>query len=213
MNIFIALIVANSRGCILLFFAGLVVFLAIKYRKNVKYLIASVCVLLVCFSGIMVFNSAFSNRIIKTVTNPKIDTGRGIIYDTSMNIIKDYPLTGIGKGNLIHKYEQYNTHKAENNRVFYHTHQIVLEMMVESGILGLIAFLAFIIGQIKSFVSGYKYTVNILSKYAAVMCLFITGLVFMYMQVENTYFALRKIYWIYIGLGYYVIAYGERERV
>ena len=45
------------------------------------------------------------------------------------------------------------------------------------------------------------------------MCLFITGIVFTYMQVENVYYSLRKIYWIYIGLGYYILISNNDDKL
>lgn len=205
-NIFLSLVIAMSRGCVLLFFIYLIIFLIYKLRRNLKLLITTLCIIGIGFSGVLVANPSFSNRIVRTITDPKIDSERYIIYDTSINIIKDNWFTGIGKGNLEQTYEKYNEYKDINNKTFYHTHQIFLEMMINSGIFGLIAFLWFIIFQFKVFFKEYfQNNANKVKQYAALMCLFITGIVFTYMQVENVYFALRKIYWIYIGLGYYIL--------
>lgn len=205
-NIFTSLIIANSRGCILLFFIEIIAFLLIKFKNNKIYLLLSVFVSLTFLSGLFVFNQSFQNRINNTIASSKIDNERFIIYSTAINIIKEHPLIGIGKGNFQKQYEKHNEYKNINNKIFYHVHQIVLEMMVESGILGLIAFFIFIFGQIKVYIKGYlNNNLNMIKKYAALMCLFITCLVFAYMQVENTYFALRKIYWIYISIGYYLL--------
>lgn len=205
-NIFISLVIAMSRGCILLFFAYLILFLVYKLRKNFKALVAALCLICVGFSGVLIANPSFSNRIVRTITDSRIDTERYVLYSTSINIIKDNWFSGIGKGNLKQTYEKYNEHKDVNNKTFYRAHQIVLEMMINSGIFGLFAFLGFIIFQFKVFFKEYfKNNADKVKKYAALMCLFITSIVFTYMQVENVYFALRKIYWIYIGLGYYIL--------
>lgn len=205
-NIFISLVIAMSRGCILLFFAYLILFLVYKLRKNFKALVAALCLICVGFSGVLIANPSFSNRIVRTITDSRIDTERYVLYSTSINIIKDNWFSGIGKGNLKQTYEKYNEHKDVNNKTFYRAHQIVLEMMINSGIFGLFAFLGFIIFQFKVFFKVYfKNNADKVKKYAALMCLFITSIVFTYMQVENVYFALRKIYWIYIGLGYYIL--------
>ena len=45
------------------------------------------------------------------------------------------------------------------------------------------------------------------------MCIFITGIVFTYMQVENAYYALRRIYWIYIGVGYYILIRNTNKKL
>lgn len=210
LNIFISLIIANSRGCILLFFIGILIAAVILLKNSIKRLVVFIIFSMLCFSGIYSFNPSFQNRINHTLSSAKFDNERFIIFNTAINIIKENPIAGIGKGNFQKQYEEHNEYKNINNKVFYHVHQIILEMMVESGVFGLIAFIFFIFGQFKVYIRGYlenKY--NNIKKYAALMCIFITGLVFTYMQVENTYFALRKIYWIYIGIGYCLLTKPE----
>lgn len=211
MNIFISLVIAMSRGCILLFFAALVIFIIYRLRKNIKALIAALTVICVAFTGALIANPSFYNRIIGTIKDSRIDTQRYVLYSTSINIIEDNWFSGIGKGNLKQTYERYNEHKDISNKTFYRAHQVILEMMINSGIFGLFAFLGFIIFQFKVFFMQYlKNNEDKIKQYAALMCLFITGIVFTYMQVENTYYSLRKIYWIYVGLGYYILIKNQK---
>lgn len=206
LNIFISLVIAMSRGCILLFFAALTVFLIYRLRKNLKVLAAALGIIFIGFGGVLFANPSFSNRIMGTIQDSRIDTQRYVLYSTAINIIEDNWFTGIGAGNLKTTFEKYNEHKDLRNNTFYRAHQIVLEMMVNNGIFGLLGFLGFIIFQFKVFFKEYfKNNADKIKKYAALMCLFITGIVFTYMQVENVYFALRKVYWIYIGIGYYIL--------
>lgn len=206
LNIFISLVIAMSRGCILLFFAALVIFLIYKLKKNLKALIAAICIICAGFGGVLIANPSFSGRIVGTINDSRIDTQRYVLYSTAINIIEDNWFSGIGQGNFRQNFREYNEHKDLRDKTFARAHQIVLEMMVNSGIFGLFAFLGFIIFQFKLFFREYfKNNNDKVKKYAALMCLFITGIVFTYMQVENVYFALRKIYWIYIGLGYYIL--------
>ena len=84
----------------------------------------------------------------------------------------------------------------------------------KNGIFGLFAFLSFIIFQFKVFFKEYfKNNSDKIKQYAALMCLFIIGIVFTYMQVENVYYSLRKIYWIYIGLGYYILIKNNNDKL
>lgn len=210
-NMIVSLFLANSRGCILLFFTALILFCIIQLKNKIIYLLISLSVIISLFAGIVYCNQQFQNRIVNTLSQSRFDNARYVIYSTAVNIIEEHPITGIGMGNFKKVYRDYNEHKDIRDSSYYHVHQIILEMMVESGIFGLIAFIGFIFGQIKVYMKGYlgnKY--NTIRKYAALMCLFITGLVFAYMQVENTYFALRKIYWIYVGIGYYLLIVPEQ---
>ena len=214
LNIFISLVIAMSRGCILLFFAGIVVFLIYKLRKNLKALVAALCIIFIGFGGVLFVNPTFANRIVGTIKDSRIDTQRYVLYSTAINIIEDNWFSGIGKGNLKQNFEKYNEHKDIRNATFYRAHQIVLEMMVNSGIFGLFAFLSFIIFQFKVFFKEYfKNNSDKIKQYAALMCLFIIGIVFTYMQVENVYYSLRKIYWIYIGLGYYILIKNNNDKL
>lgn len=205
-NIFISLVIAMSRGCILLFFAAAIVFFAYKFKHNFKALVAALCIMCVGFGGVLIANPSFSNRIVGTIKDSRIDTQRYVLYSTALNIIEDNWFSGIGKGNLKENFAKYNEHKDLRDATFYRAHQIVLEMMINSGMFGLFAFLGFIIFQFKVFFKEYfKNNTDKVKRYAALMCLFITGIVFTYMQVENVYYSLRKIYWIYIGMGYYIL--------
>ena len=213
LNIFISLVIAMSRGCILLFFAALTVFLIYRLRKNLKSLIAALCIICIGFGGVLAANPSFSGRIVGTIKDSRVDTQRYVLYSTAINIIEENWFSGIGQGNFRQNFREYNEHRDLSDKTFARAHQIVLEMMVNSGIFGLIAFLGFIIFQFKVFFREYfKNNNDKAKKYAALMCLFITGIVFTYMQVENVYFALRKIYWIYVGLGYYVLIQNNKNQ-
>ena len=205
-NIFISLIIAMSRGCILLFFAALIVFLIYRFRKNLKVLVAALSIIFIGFGGVLFANPSFSNRIVGTIKDSRVDTSRYVLYSTAINIIEDNWFSGIGAGNFKQNFREYNEHKDLIDKTYVRAHQIVLEMMVNNGIFGLFGFLGFIIFQFKVFFKEYfKNNADEIKKYAALMCLFITGIVFTYMQVENVYFALRKVYWIYVGMGYYIL--------
>lgn len=213
-NIFVSLVIGMSRGCILLFFASVIIFVIYKLRKNLKALIAALCIICVSFGGVLLASPSFANRIVSTIKDSRIDSHRYVIYSTSINIIKDNWFSGLGKGNLKENFEKYNEHKDITNKTFYRAHQIVLDMMINSGIFGLFAFLYFIISQFKVFIIGYlKNNADSIKKYAALMCIFITGIVFTYMQVENAYYALRRIYWIYIGVGYYILIRNTNKKL
>ena len=77
------------------------------------------------------------------------------IYDTTKNLMEDYWVRGVGLGSDVMKkvFQTYPTNFDGSYPI--HTHNNYLQMWGETGILGLLAFLALLLWQLKSGVKAF----------------------------------------------------------
>lgn len=156
LNLFMlyGLILGQSRGAlgIGLFLTGLLI-LCMPNTKKIK------CILIVFFSLIIAFMFVFKANVIeKHQSNQKASNVlafRDVIWNTSIEAARFYPIFGIGNGNW--KYIQIqqikNSVESRNepfNENHYltgvgHSHNLYLMALVERGILGFIALIAFML--------------------------------------------------------------------
>lgn len=96
------------------------------------------------------------NRIL-TIGNMKDSSTRYrfYIYEASENLLRDYGLRGVGLGNDVMReiFKQYPTMPDGNYPI--HTHNNYLQLWVETGFFGMIAYLALMFGHLKSGVKAY----------------------------------------------------------
>lgn len=78
---------------------------------------------------------------------------RSVIWSTSFNIFKDYPFFGIGFGNFPEFYESYLKIPSV---VFGHAHNDFLNVAVNAGIIGFLAFVFFWVFLLKNLLRRYK---------------------------------------------------------
>ncbi len=123
-------------------------------------------------------NHSLQNRILTTAGLFSMDyeltdqaTARRLpIWETSLEIIRNHWINGIGPRGFRHVYPQYSTEDNYfHNTGTTHPHQLLLEVVAETGILGLIGLLGFIYIFYKNFLA------NTLSHkaYPAVLCVLI----------------------------------------
>jgi O-antigen ligase len=78
---------------------------------------------------------------------------RSVIWSTSFNIFKDHPIFGIGFGNFPEFYQRYLKVPSE---IFGHAHNDFLNVAVNAGIVGLLAFIFMWVVFLKNLLRRYK---------------------------------------------------------
>jgi len=78
---------------------------------------------------------------------------RSLIWSTSFNIFKDHPVFGIGFGNFPEFYRSYLKIPSE---IFGHAHNDFLNVAVNAGIIGLLAFIFLWVILLKNLLRRYK---------------------------------------------------------
>lgn len=142
---------------------------------------------------------------IRTITNPE-DTSsetRLQLYQTILPILKDYWFTGLGLGNetLLRVSRNYFSF-IDNSSIPSHSHNLYLQIWLETGIAGILSFLAFIGATVKRSIrticrSKDSYVNNILiSGLASLSGILVIGI------VEYVWFYQRVMlfFWVVIGI-------------
>ncbi|MCD6101799.1 MAG: O-antigen ligase family protein [Candidatus Cloacimonetes bacterium] len=139
--IIIFLFWTQSRGGILAFLLVIAIFIlaySIK-RSKFKLLTTSVIILLILFIGLF-----YTFQKIR----PATITFRERIYKSTFDYITDFWLLGSGLGSFVNyfpKYRQSDYKLIGQEDIITHTHNEFMEQWAETGIIGLLLFLAFII--------------------------------------------------------------------
>lgn len=160
-SILIAIIFSLTRSSWMGIFISLGIFIIYYFRKR-----PLIIFLLLIFSIIffLILPKSVENRVksifdMKNITN----VDRFHMAYTAVEIIKDYPLTGVGSDNVKKVYPEYRHPNATKNNP--HLHNNFFQIAAERGILSIFAFIAFIISVylslIKKIKSGTGLTENI----------------------------------------------------
>ena len=144
-----ALVMTYSRGCWLSIALSVVIFVYYTDKRLIPVGLVA-CILLIPFlpDSIMtristIFNSHDSSA------NHRLTTWRGII-----NMIGDYGITGIGMGpnTFAELYPDYALTGA--TRGVYHSQMLYMELILETGALGFISFMWFMLREVKNAAFG-----------------------------------------------------------
>lgn len=156
-------LLAGSRGGWIMYGVVLVGYLAYKWKNDLKMLVASMVVLLLCISTcatVLYYNS--ENFAKKVDISLKIFNGdqesidqaislRMAIWKTAVAMIKAHPINGVGARAFRYAYPDYSAkddmflsedfNKSNRKIGALHSHQMQLEVLSETGWLGGILFL------------------------------------------------------------------------
>ncbi|HET9869292.1 MAG TPA: O-antigen ligase family protein [bacterium] len=131
-----AFLLNETRGAWLAFAAGFAVLVWPKHRR----LLAAGAVL--ALAGFFVLPGQLQQRV-QSIADWK-DQPRLFIWDAGVRIIKDYPVFGIGQGNLGDIYPKYVSPEARE-REHGHLHDNYLQIQVQNGLFGSAAYLFWIL--------------------------------------------------------------------
>ena len=159
------------------FFKTLIIvsaFIFFIYEIKLKYKILSFSLIIVLFVSIINFNENYKNRYFKQFSKILAKNGisfyldnsiYGAHYNVAKEIFKDNPVFGVGIKNFriesfSNKYDNLN-HKYNTQRGNTHPHQIHYELLAETGLLGYLTFMIFILISLYFFLKSYKKNRNI----------------------------------------------------
>lgn len=197
--------IINGTRIVWLIVPLIFIIISCMYVKKIKNLI--VLCLMVVISLLLVVNlsSNIENKI-NSLTEFKDTSIKGHYYiglDT-INMIKDYPILGIGLGQFKNvyneKYKSEQTSKVEPNKVF-HAHNNTLTIMSETGFLGVLAFW-YMFGSFLfyTFKNWYKH------RECSHLVMFSITLTLMIQGITENSFGLRPVMMIYFSIvGIYLI--------
>jgi len=201
----LSLIFTNTRGTWLAILGG-VAFLSIF--KNKKLIIWFMVLVILALALIPSFYQRASTIIDLDNSSNK---ERLLMWKSAFNMFRDYPLTGVGLGMFSELYpKKYMLPEARVKKRHY-AHNIVMNILAETGIIGLGAF-TFLVSYI--FKVGFELLRNLEDKYwinailgllAGILAFLIHGLTFYNLGDSET----AKLFWVIIAL--LMVIYREKQ--
>jgi O-antigen ligase len=130
-----ALLLTFTRSVWLGWIIGVAVLLALKWPKALAWVVP-VAILLISFAPLPFFSRVISSFDVRQSSN--LDRIR--MAEAGVEIIKDYPLFGVGPANVKEVYPLYRKHDAPRFRI-PHLHNNLIQLWAERGVLALVAYL------------------------------------------------------------------------
>ena len=166
---------------------------------NIRYIL----VLFVTIVGIgyaFTSNQSYMERLESTfnITTDGSNLGRIYVWEADKQMIMDHPVIGVGPGLWGKKYkEEYKLEKETQN--LGHSHNNILQIASESGILGLIGFLGFSIFTIYKSVKNYIMSAN---PYDLSIIVGFISYLFLFGSVDYTWGNSSgiRMFWIVMGI-------------
>ena len=193
----IALFLTGSRSSLIGF---AIVVLVVAFLKNKAILPVMI------IGGVLLFPFLPQSiyRRIMTLTNPAADSSimyRIDIYKTVWPMFKEYWITGLGLGNGVFKQLGQNLYQYTKEAPI-HSHNVFLQVWFETGIVGALAYIGYVLGLIKKAVKSIKrsrdpVTVNMLVAGAASISGILVVSLFEYVWF---YQRVMLIFWAVAGL-------------
>ena len=190
----VALLMTYSRSSWVSFALTAVVFLALWDKRFLPLIPVAVVVVF------PILPSSIFNRIL-TIGNTADSSNayRLYIWDSALQMIRDFGLTGIGlgPGNFTPLYAGYCD---PNATVAQHSHMLYLEVWLEMGILGIVTFLGMYLGVILRAIRSMKQADPLL-RYVLIACVSsLAGVSFVF-AAEYVWFYPRVMFAFFILIG------------
>ena len=138
---FLALIFNGTRG-VWLSSLILIPTVILIYAKNKLKSFGIVMLVLAIIGGIFIETPNLSKRI-STIANvhTRSISERLLMWDSALNMFKDYPVFGVGYGQYKFAYQQEYISPKAREKTQEHAHNNVIQMLAECGIVGTAAFI------------------------------------------------------------------------
>ena len=130
-----ALLLTFTRSVWLGWIVAVSVLLALKWPKALAWVVP-VAILVISFAPLPFFSRVISSFDVRQSSN--LDRIR--MAEAGIEIIKDYPLFGVGPANVKEIYPLYRKHDAPRFRI-PHLHNNFIQLWAERGVLALVAYL------------------------------------------------------------------------
>jgi O-antigen ligase len=189
-----ALVFTAVRSAWIALFIEASILIFILFKKYRKTFILGMTALSLIFI-VLAYHSEYKNLIVHGTERPRLKA-----FDLSLEIVRNYPLTGIGYGKKT--FSKYYPDVAEVK----HSHNIFVNTAVELGIIGLVIFVLMLVIVAKDFIKAIILEPVfdrrlVLSGIFASLAGFLTLNLFDYMYHGWP----GQMFWMLIGIGYALI--------
>ena len=153
----INLFINGGRTGQLAFIAGLFVFVWSYFGAKLRYMFGTMLILVSLFFTAYQFSPVFHDRVhqatldVKKIQNNNLNSSWGsriAMKIVSFDILKEHPFVGVGIGDTKEVYidtlDKVEFKKYDFTKNVHHVHDQYLQIMLQTGLLGLIPFILFI---------------------------------------------------------------------
>lgn len=201
---FIAILLSGERMAFIIFLFFIILFLILNFKK--RMIIYSLLTIFFSLSVIYNVNDRVEQRVDDFTTNVLNfkSSDHGKLFGTSIELWKEKPITGYGKKNyrVICKNNKENiSTKKINYLCSTHPHNTNLELLVETGLIGIIIFYFFLI-KLVIFVSKNKEYLDKYSKSFIFGSMFVVLIYFWPIRSSGSFFSTfnSTFFWYNLGI-------------
>jgi len=195
-----------SRGCYLALGAGLVVYVLFMERRLIALLVPAAIVLPFIIPASIIQRFASITNLSDSSTSYRI-----YIWQATLRILKDFWISGLGQGidayNVVYPYYAFSDVTAP------HSHNLFLQVFVETGIFGLLVFLVLLLTFFRSLMRLYAKTRN--KKTRAFLAAFTAAAVAFLIQGMFDYvfynYRVMLTFFIFMGIGCAMVSIRLKE--
>ena len=209
-----ALLLTGKRGPLLFSIAAMVaVYFFFKEDKPKGRLLKIFCVMVIGVLGLLIASIFVPqllnvvNRFLNESDNGDVTAGRGPLYQLAYELFLSKPITGHGWGSYpTFYYEQLG--KSMTVYQYRHAHNIYLQLLCETGIIGFAMYIIFFIYNIFITIKLYKayrkddIALSYSAEYILPFCLFIQIFFVMYGMTGNPLYDIATLFPYYFSLLY-----------
>lgn len=190
----LALVYTGTRGAWLAIGFTFLIYALIKIRHNKRIGIA-LCIALILLSASLVLSDKAGDRF-ATLFDPNFvsNSERILIWQSAVDMWRDYPITGVGLNNFKQMEEIYLSplHKEPFHN---HAHNVFLNFLAETGLVGLV-------GLVSLFACIFYRLTRSINNPVVLAVLLITGNLLLHGLVDYNFYhqASMLVYWFILGL-------------
>ncbi len=207
------LVMTYSRGCYLALAVAALVFVLLIGKRVMVFFAAGVITLPVTVPLILPYVPATVLNRLLSITNlsDSSTSYRLSIWQGTLRILKDFWAVGLGQG--IEAYNAVYPYYAFNAVVAPHSHNVFLQIFVETGIIGLLVFFAMLAAFFRT-MAGYLRREGDWRRRTVAMAMIAGTVGFLFQGIFDYVFynyRVMLIFYIYLGLGIAFARIGKSE--
>lgn len=199
-----AVMLSYSRGAWLAIAAGIPVLLIVKKKKRIR--VRYIAVAAACIAVIVFLSPQIRSRVLSLdIGSKESNKVRISLWKTGFDIIRDYPLLGIGPHSLKFVYDQYKNPDIPDKRIWSELHNQYLQVAAERGMIGLGVYLWLLVSMGMMLYYAWKHQIwSLKGQMAAAGLACYVGFLVMCLT-ENAFYdsEINLIVWFILGtVGY-----------
>ena len=186
----------------------------ISYIKQSRVMIGKICLVGIVLMGFFLTQPTLANRLYSTtnITTDRSNGDRIEVWESALQIVKDYPVAGVGLAEFKTVYNNYGYKSVRETQGLVHTHNNIVQIAVENGVIGIIGYMIFIIGTIV--IMGKQWRQSQSPYLLMCMFIFINYLV-LFGQIEYTFdnsFGM-KLMWALMAILLKLVWIEDKEKI